>query len=268
VKYYDSENRRLVFAQESATPDFWDRQWEEMRSGVRYDTVPRYSLHRSLTRRYLPNGGLILEGGCGLAYISYSLSCAGYQTIALDFAPKTIEYLKKECPSVNPIVGDVFNLQLDTESIDGYWSLGVIEHFYTGYRPILKEAYRVLKPGGYLFLTFPALSWVRWCKAQLGCYPHWSGDDCDRFYQFALNVRAVEQSIKSVGFSIVSSCGHDGVKGVKDELFGCKLVGQWLYDSKKLPIKLLKHGLDRLARAWAGHMRLMVVKKAEKLMNE
>jgi len=53
---------------------------------------------------------------------------------------------------------DVRKLNFPDHYFDGYWSLGVIEHFYKGYDEIIHKIYRVLHPGGFLFLTVPEMS--------------------------------------------------------------------------------------------------------------
>jgi len=63
----------------------------------------------------------------------------------------------------------------------------VIEHFWEGYNEILKEAKRVLKPKGYLFLTFPYMSPLRKFRANLGLYRILDFNNKsknDDFYQF------------------------------------------------------------------------------------
>ena len=53
------------------------------------------------------------------------------------------------------MVGDVRNLDIDSNSISYYISLGVIEHFAEGPMEALKEAYRVLRPGGIAYISTP-----------------------------------------------------------------------------------------------------------------
>ena len=62
--------------------------------------------------------------------------------------------MKRHRPELHPVLGDVRNLPLEDDSVDGYWSLGVIEHLYDGYGDIFREMYRVIRRDGYLFLTF------------------------------------------------------------------------------------------------------------------
>lgn len=45
-------------------------------------------------------------------------------------------------------------------SIRGYISLGVIEHFIDGPDKALSEAYRILQPGGIAIITTPSISWT------------------------------------------------------------------------------------------------------------
>jgi len=215
------------------------------------------------TRKYLPTTSLILEGGAGLAQNSWYLYLAGYKTIALDFAPKTVEFLKQHRPEVCPVLGDVRNLSLENESVDGYWSLGVIEHFYDRYGAILSEMHRVIKKDGYLFLTFPHMSKLRQIKARKGLYETWqeNGDLVGDFYQFALDDHRIIKDIEESGFKLVSKRSFDGVKGLKDET---KIGRSWLqalYDGKTLKTRLVKRLLDMLLRPWASHMALLVFNK-------
>ena len=48
---------------------------------------------------------------------------------------------------------DLDDLPVEDESVDGYWSLGVIEHFYDGYGEILSEMHRVIKRDGFFDIS-------------------------------------------------------------------------------------------------------------------
>ena len=188
---------------------------------------------------------------------------AGYRTIALDFAPKTVEFLKQHRPEVCPVLGDVRDLSLENESIDGYWSLGVIEHFYDGYDVILNEMHRVIKKDGYLFLTFPHMSKLRQIKAEKGLYQVWqeNGTLIADFYQFALDDYQVIRAFEGYGFKLIRKCGLDGLKGFKDEISIGRSYMQAIYDGKTLKTKLAKKLLDMLLCPWSSHMALLVLKK-------
>ncbi len=63
----------------------------------------------------------------------------GYQSAGVDFAKETIERVKEIIPKLDVRVGDVRDLQFPDNYLTGYWSLGVIEHFWDGYYDILEE---------------------------------------------------------------------------------------------------------------------------------
>ncbi len=140
MKYSDIENNRLVYIGNKADPEYWDKEWLKLQKDTVYEEkIPKFNIMLNLTKNYLPIGSKIIEGGAGLASLSWYLYLSGYKTIALDYASKTIKYLQKTVPQVNPVIGDVSKLNIESESVDGYWSIGVIEHFNKGYASILNE---------------------------------------------------------------------------------------------------------------------------------
>jgi len=264
MRYYDPDNNRLIYIENRASEGFWDEHWGLMDASNFYKLkISPFNFVVNTTRKYLQAKSLILEGGAGVAQNSWYLYLAGYRTIALDFAPKTVKFVKGHRPEVCPVLGDVRNLSIENDSIDGYWSLGVIEHFFDGYDSILKEMYRVIRKGGYLFLTFPHMSKLRQIKARKGLYEawEWNGDLVADFYQFALDDYLIIKDFEKSGFELVSRGSFDGVKGLKSEI---KMGRHWLqalYDGKTLKTKLALRLFDLLLRPWASHMALLVFKK-------
>src|SRR6476660_9561070 len=55
-------------------------------------------------------------------------------------------------------VGDIRETGLPDASIDAYFSWGTFEHFEEGFGRVVSEAYRVLKPGGLLFVSMPTVN--------------------------------------------------------------------------------------------------------------
>jgi 2-polyprenyl-3-methyl-5-hydroxy-6-metoxy-1,4-benzoquinol methylase len=81
-------------------------------------------------KKYLPyKNNRILEGGCGDGHLVDAMNYWGYKVVGVDFAPKTVAKIKEVMPGLDVRLGDVQALDFEDEYFDGYWSMGVIEHF-------------------------------------------------------------------------------------------------------------------------------------------
>ncbi len=263
-RFFDAAGRRLVWVGAAADAEFWDRRWLEGEP-VAYDVEPsRRGLVVRETTRLVEPGALILEGGCGLAVESWRLHRLGYCTLALDYALKTLRQVASQVPEVRPLAGDVGALPLADGSVDAYWSLGVIEHFYGGYGAIRDEMRRVVRPGGHLFLTFPSMSWLRRAKARLGLYPPWTPSEgrLERFYQFGLAADRVAEEFEASGFETVRTANYLGVSGLCEELgaFG-RSLDRWL-TGRARHRRLLRAALDALVRPVSHHIHLLVLRRS------
>jgi len=105
--------------------------------------------------KYLPKDEEVIEAGCGLgAWVVY-LASRGYHIKGVDNNSAVIDQLKTWDPALPVATGDICNLPHDDDSLGGYISLGVVEHFEKGPDKALREAFRVLKRGGVMLLTVP-----------------------------------------------------------------------------------------------------------------
>lgn len=261
MKYFDENNQRLVFMEDAATSDFWDRLWsdKELRSAVM--SVRDGNYVERTTKKYLPPGSKILEGGCGYGGYVYALQRWGFDAHGVDFATVTINKVKKIFPNLNIISGDVRELPYPDSFFDGIWSFGVIEHFFEGFEEVAKEMRRVLKPGGFVFVTFPHMSWIRRAKSKCGLYRKFTHQiDTSRFYQFALSDNEVVDIFSRFGFIFCECMDLDGVKGLKDEVYFLRPILRVVYNSNFLPLKLVRRVLDKLFKKIASHSILLVFK--------
>ncbi|QQR79019.1 MAG: methyltransferase domain-containing protein [Candidatus Moraniibacteriota bacterium] len=264
MKYFDPSHNRLVFFAESATPDFWDRQWqdEQLQKHVTAGIHERFVY--PTTKKYLPLGSKILEGGCGKGQFVYSLQERGYEAYGIDFAENIIDRLQSLFPLHHFEHGDVRSLPYPDNTFDGYWSLGVIEHFYDGYEAILKEMVRVVRPDGYLFLTFPHMSKLRRNKARRSKFLIFNSEliKNGNFYQFALPEELVIKDLKGHGFTLVEKRPLEGLKGAKDELTGpVQSLLKSIYAGKNIFAQVLSFILARLLAPYSSHSILLVLRK-------
>ena len=260
MKYFDTKNNRLVYVEQNASPEFWDTQWNEKDLKKNIMAVSDQSFVKRKTKQYLSAPAKILEGGCGRGQYVYALNRWGYDTTGLDYAPETVKKVNELFPEMKVILGDVRELPFAEDTFDGYWSFGVIEHFYDGFEGIAREMKRVVRPGGFVFVTFPAFSPLRRLKARLGQYLVFNdvGFEKDKFYQFALDPKKVVFEFEKLGFITREVYSLDGIKGLKDEVKFLKLVLRPIYDSKLFIMKILREGINRVFRRFSGHSVLCI----------
>jgi SAM-dependent methyltransferase len=263
MRLYDKENRRLVYIEEAATPDFWDSHWDIADYKQAVERGRNDPLCLGALRKYIPDReGLILEGGCGLGHIVYTMHVHGYKCIGIDSAERTIRRIKETFPELDVMIGDVRSLPFPDNYFRGYWSGGVIEHFWDGYYEILAEMRRVLVKGGYVFVSFPYMSFLRRQKVILGLYRGFNKDSVEKehFYQFAFHAKKVVSDFEAAGFKLLASSPQSGLKGLKDEINLLKPLLRKYYDytGRNMLISGSKLLLDKILAILAGHTVFLV----------
>ncbi|MBI5049153.1 MAG: class I SAM-dependent methyltransferase [Deltaproteobacteria bacterium] len=163
--------------------------------------------------KYLPKNEPILEAGCGLGAWVIFLSEKGYDIAGIDNNKAVIDKLKAWNPSLKVQYGDIRRLPYYDNALGAYISLGVVEHFEEGCEDALKEAYRVLKPGGTIFFTVPMENIFRKIISHplRAIYLYWrrlKGDSI-HFAEYRYNRQEAENLLKKYGFEIVLSDWDD-----------------------------------------------------------
>lgn len=137
---------------------YWTRQWD----GQRLSEAARSHIEGreefKLMDPYLavlPPGSRILDGGCGLGEWTLYYASRGFDVTGIDLSRATIERLQQRFPQRRFLTGDVRHTEFPDASFDAYFSWGTFEHFEEGVGACLEEARRILKPGGYLFVSVP-----------------------------------------------------------------------------------------------------------------
>ena len=263
-KYYDHKHNRLIYLGQSSDPQYWDNHWKKANS-VEAIKSKKNRLIVNLTRKYLPENSRIIDGGCGSGDKVYALQKHGFDAYGVDFAKKTVQFINTGLPDLKVSLGDIRKLNFPDHFFDGYWSLGVIEHFFDGFEDIIHEIYRVLRPGGFLFLTVPEMSKYRKYLSRKGRYVDCSDSDINTniFYQFAYAPEYIKQIISKNGFELKKYKPMDGVKGFKDESKHFQSIFQWIYDHPSLPVKVIKRLLDIIMSPLTGHSGLYIFYKSK-----
>lgn len=265
MKYFDFSNYRLIQTGQNATPEYWDEQWEDKNLEKKIKSGLKNRLIIGTTKKYIsPNPSKkILEGGCGNGQFVYAFSQLGYDSYGVDYAPNIISQIKNIFPDLKVSVGDVRKSDFPDNYFDGYWSIGVIEHFLEGYDTVISETSRVLKPEGFLFITFPHLSCLRKLKIKWGLYPGFNENQVKKegFYQFLLSHTEVISKIEKSGFKLIEKRRFSGLKGLKDEVIILKPLLQRIYDAKNIIIKVINYSLSLILSPFSSHAILLVFRK-------
>lgn len=145
---------------DAVTRQAWDDNWQNVSIEriLEIFDYPRVRKQLDIYKKYLPKDKNILEGGCGLGPYLIHLIKAGYNVIGIDYnwAPlkKIIDFDKR----LPVFCADVLHTPFADSFFGGYLSLGVIEHFTDGPNLAIKEANRILEPGGHFIVCVPRAS--------------------------------------------------------------------------------------------------------------
>lgn len=242
------------------THDYWDDLWGTVDSKMYWAAALKGQAcgeYASLYRKYLPERARVLEAGCGLAQVAISLRQWGHDAYGLDFAGETVALLSKAFPDFPFVQGDIHSLPFANDHFDAYISLGVIEHFLEGQDRMLSEANRVLRKGGIIFLSVPAVNKYRKLLAWLGAY----GDSArGSFYEDSYSLEELQDLLRDGGFVPLEHRYSNTVMTFAQETIIRPLYR--LIEDTRYP----RSAVDRLLkvilpRSWFGHMLMVVARK-------
>lgn len=109
---------------------------------------------RDLFTSLLPKGAHILDVGCGGGRDAKFFIKKGFKVTGIDMSSVLINIAKKEVPKANFKVKDILKLDFPVNSFDAIWGEAVILHLKRkDVSKAIKNLYKVLKPGGFLYLS-------------------------------------------------------------------------------------------------------------------
>lgn len=115
----------------------------------------------------IKEGMEILDAGCGDGRYVFTFSRAGATAFGVDTDPALSHSVRNNAKRLKlenafGLTGELVNLPFQSELFDLYTSFGVYEKAgWRRQRRMLSEAYRVLKPGGFIYLEVPQF-WSAW----------------------------------------------------------------------------------------------------------
>ena len=181
--------------------EIWDKEGGPQGEFKKISSKPEYKLIKPYLAK-LAGTATLVDGGCGLGDWTGFFASLGFNIIGVDISKKTVELLNQRFTDIKFIAGDIRNLNLPDNSVDAYFSWGVFEHFEEGLQPCIKEALRILKPGGMLFITVPADNIRMALRGTLAKYSNESTNKSHRLYQWRLTRLELAQELAIGGFKL------------------------------------------------------------------
>lgn len=132
----------------------WALSQKRIRSQVDYRRFQ--SFQASLILKYLSSKGVNIQGkvvldlGSGIGGYSEEMARRGAEVLSVDLMSSTV-MLTEGC---TPIIANALAIPLDCATVDFVFCASLIEHL-SDPQQLLIEIARVLRPGGYCYLSFP-----------------------------------------------------------------------------------------------------------------
>ncbi len=247
--------------------EFWTQHWNKHTRVTETDSIIKreeYRLIKPFLQKFEANSR-ILDGGCGMGEWTVFLSNKNFQVLGLDISTTTIERLKKVLPHNQFVSGDIRHTEFEAASFDAYFSWGTFEHFENGLGECVQEAYRLLKPGGYLFVSVPYQNWrhllhgARWSGSKK------SDDDSQlsqtmpsvRFYQWRLTRSELAKELQIQGFNVIKVVPIHKKFGLKRALYHDFHIKK----GSKLHKKMTRILMKIIPGNWVAHMILALAQK-------
>jgi len=185
--------------------------------------------------RFVKRGDFLLDIGCGNGRLIDSLKEKEISYIGIDSSPRLIEIAQQKYPHNRFVTGDIFKVVFPSETFNGVFAISLLHHIpsFPLQLRLLKEATRVLKPNGLLFLTvwqiplsFSRFGKPSFLRQRLAKKPslgkrdfihQWGGQT--NLYYHAFTQKELKKLIRGINLSIVDSGRMTNASGSRKNLY-------------------------------------------------
>jgi SAM-dependent methyltransferase len=118
----------------------------------------RRVLVNRLLEKHLNGASRVLDLGCGTGNMVEALMERGYRAVGLDLRPEGLSATRRTRAGSDLLRADAVRLPLARDAFDAVLILDLLEHVDD--RVLMEEVRRVLRPGGVVLATVPAIPWL------------------------------------------------------------------------------------------------------------
>lgn len=193
--------------EESFVGSYWDDKWRESLASLeeRKQRVRRTICFSRMSALFPAAGGAdILDCGTGLGEWSLVLQELHHRVIGIDIAHEQIGRLQSEFGASLFQEKSFLETGFKDESFDMVFNWGGAEHFEQGIERSLREACRVLRPGGHVLISTPAHNLRHMLKGFGKPVPANCRSD-RRFYQYRYTSAEMTAELLAAGFASVTT---------------------------------------------------------------
>jgi len=159
--------------------------------------------------KLLPKKGKILDAGCCGGRDSKIFSQKGLRVVGIDATESFLRVARKKVPKAKFIKMNLLKLKFPKDCFDAIWAHAVLLHIKRKDIPkVLKDFYRILKPGGVLHITVKKGKGTTFKKEKFAA-------DKRRIFVY-FTKKEMERFVKEAGFKIIISRFFPDSFGRKD----------------------------------------------------
>lgn len=108
----------------------------------------------ALIEKYTPEGGKVLDAGCGIGELERELDCERWRVTGVDISSDYIEHDRQQNDQVQWVQCVIEHMPFPDGCFDTVVAVDVLEHVLH-LDDAIRELLRVLKPGGYIIVRVP-----------------------------------------------------------------------------------------------------------------
>jgi SAM-dependent methyltransferase len=174
---------------------------------------------RHVLLKFLPRHGTVVEAGCGLGRYVFYLRALGLRAIGCERLLPALGAAQRWAAQERPesahafVAADVRCLPYRDNSLSGYISLGVVEHFPEGPAGALAEAHRALLPGGIAIVEVPNArafdEYVHRAKRRLGALAGHRRVRGETLHEQPLSPDELGALMRQAGFALLHCAAAD-----------------------------------------------------------